>query len=172
MLFGVPHEMHYWIDANIENTDWQIAVVTTDNSCLVSAPITREEYEADPDDATIAFLSGAVPEVLAGLALAGVLAAVMSTADSFLNIGSAALVRDLPRALAFYEDVMGFTLAIDQGWAKILRIARAAGKPHRAVEPENRGRNRSADDDRDQRRQLGRRNAGRSIRQQGHPASG
>jgi sodium/proline symporter len=33
-----------------------------------------------------------------GLAVAGILAAIMSTADSFMNIGAAALVRDLPRA--------------------------------------------------------------------------
>ena len=39
------------------------------------------------------------PAVLAGLVFAGILAAIMSTADSFVNIGSAALVRDLPRAL-------------------------------------------------------------------------
>lgn len=54
---------------------------------------------AGPDEATPAFLLGVAPEWLAGLAFAGVLAAVMSTADSFLNLAAAALVRDLPRAL-------------------------------------------------------------------------
>lgn len=34
--------------------------------------------------------------------------------------------RDLPRAMRFYEDVMGFELAIDQGWSKIYRIAAGA----------------------------------------------
>src|SRR6056297_2978364 len=34
--------------------------------------------------------------------------------------------RDLPRAMAFYETVMGFELAIDQGWSKIYRIAERA----------------------------------------------
>jgi Na+/proline symporter len=52
-----------------------------------------------PDDAATDFLIGFSPDVLAGLAVAGVLAAIMSTADSFLNIGAAALVRDLPRVL-------------------------------------------------------------------------
>lgn len=33
---------------------------------------------------------------------------------------------DLPRAMRFYEDVMGFELEIDQGWSKIYRIAEAA----------------------------------------------
>ena len=28
---------------------------------------------------------------------------------------------DLPKAMVFYEDVMGFTLEIDQGWCKIYR---------------------------------------------------
>ncbi|MFC6716919.1 sodium/proline symporter [Natrialbaceae archaeon GCM10025810] len=39
------------------------------------------------------------PEVLAGLILAALLAAIMSTSDSFLNIGAAAISRDIPRAL-------------------------------------------------------------------------
>lgn len=30
--------------------------------------------------------------------------------------------RDLPTAMAFYENVLGFTLAIDQGWSKIYLI--------------------------------------------------
>jgi lactoylglutathione lyase len=29
---------------------------------------------------------------------------------------------DLPRAMQFYEDVMGLTLEIDQGWSKIYRV--------------------------------------------------
>lgn len=30
--------------------------------------------------------------------------------------------RDLSKAMRFYEDVMGFTLEVDQGWSKIYRI--------------------------------------------------
>lgn len=30
--------------------------------------------------------------------------------------------RNLPRAMEFYENVMGFTLEVDQGWSKIYRI--------------------------------------------------
>jgi predicted enzyme related to lactoylglutathione lyase len=30
---------------------------------------------------------------------------------------------DLPKAMAFYEDVMGFNLEIDQGWCKIYRTS-------------------------------------------------
>lgn len=39
------------------------------------------------------------PGVVAGLILAALLAAIMSTSDSFLNIGAAAVSRDIPRAL-------------------------------------------------------------------------
>lgn len=34
--------------------------------------------------------------------------------------------RDLPAAMAFYEDIMGFSLAIDQGWTKIYHIGGGA----------------------------------------------
>jgi Na+/proline symporter len=54
---------------------------------------------ARADDAAPVFLLEFGPELLTGLACAGVLAAIMSTASSFLNLGAAALVRDLPRAL-------------------------------------------------------------------------
>jgi len=30
---------------------------------------------------------------------------------------------DVPKAMSFYEDVMGFTLAIDQGWCKIYQTS-------------------------------------------------
>lgn len=52
-----------------------------------------------PDDAAPLFLLHFAPEMLAGLAVAAILAAIMSTADSFTNLGAAALVRDLPKAL-------------------------------------------------------------------------
>jgi predicted enzyme related to lactoylglutathione lyase len=31
--------------------------------------------------------------------------------------------KDLPRAMRFYEDVMGLTLTIDQGWAKVYQVS-------------------------------------------------
>lgn len=53
-----------------------------------------------PDEAALALLNlPGTPEVLAGLVAAAVLAAIMSTSDAFLNLGAAALCRDLPRAL-------------------------------------------------------------------------
>ena len=44
--------------------------------------------------------------------------------------------RDLPRAMAFYEDILGFELAIDQGWSKIYRID---GQAHVGLVDETRG---------------------------------
>lgn len=45
-------------------------------------------------------------------------------------------VRDLPRAMEFYERVLGFELAIDQGWSKIYRVA---GQAHVGLVDETRG---------------------------------
>ncbi len=58
----------------------------------------RLEPLANPDEAAPLFLLGFAPAMLAGIVFAGILSAIMSTADSFVNIASAALVRDLPRA--------------------------------------------------------------------------
>jgi Na+/proline symporter len=55
---------------------------------------------ARPDDATPAFLLGYTPALLGGLVFAGVAAAIMSTVNSFLNIGAAVITHDLPVALA------------------------------------------------------------------------
>lgn len=49
--------------------------------------------------------------------------------------------RDLPRAMAFYEGVLGLELAIDQGWCKIYRIS---GGAHIGLVDETRGMHRWA----------------------------
>lgn len=46
--------------------------------------------------------------------------------------------RDLPTAMAFYEDILGLPLAIDQGWCKIYRICAGA---HVGLVDESRGMN-------------------------------
>lgn len=53
---------------------------------------------AFPDAATPRFLLEHTPLALAALVFAGVVAAIMSTLNSFMNVGAAALVHDLPRA--------------------------------------------------------------------------
>ncbi|MEM1044569.1 MAG: VOC family protein [Pseudomonadota bacterium] len=48
--------------------------------------------------------------------------------------------RDLAAAMRFYEDVMGFRLAIDQGWAKIYNIG---GDSHVGLVDEAKGMHKS-----------------------------
>jgi len=109
---GQPHMLHkfYMLD-DPRKLKWMPMVIGLSQSlcvliwvgiglavpALVAAG--RLEPLVDPDGAAPAFLLGFTPEALAGLVFAGILAAIMSTADSFVNLGSAALVRDLPRAL-------------------------------------------------------------------------
>jgi Na+/proline symporter len=57
------------------------------------APLTK------PDDATPTFLLGFTPLLLAALVFSGVAAAIMSTVNSFLSIGAAALTHDIPLAM-------------------------------------------------------------------------
>ncbi|HUS56338.1 MAG TPA: VOC family protein [Thermohalobaculum sp.] len=49
--------------------------------------------------------------------------------------------RDLAAAMRFYDGVMGFTLAIDQGWSKIYRIGDGA---HVGLVDEARGSHKSS----------------------------
>ncbi len=51
------------------------------------------------DAAASQFLQHYVDPLLAGLVFAALFAAIMSTADGFLNIGAAAVVRDIPQSL-------------------------------------------------------------------------
>ena len=52
----------------------------------------------NPDDAVASFLQAFAPAWLTALTYAAVVSAIMSTGSSFVNIGAAALTRDLPRA--------------------------------------------------------------------------
>jgi SSS family transporter len=69
-----------------------------------------------PDEAAPAFLLGFASEPLAGFAVAAILAAIMSTADSFMNLGAAVFVRDLPRAL-------GRRIENELLWGRIATVA-------------------------------------------------
>lgn len=51
--------------------------------------------------------------------------------------------RDLATAMSFYENVLGFDLAIDQGWSKIYRID---GQAHVGLVDEARGMQNWAED--------------------------
>jgi SSS family transporter len=54
---------------------------------------------AAADAAAPEFLQSYAHPILAGVVFAGLFAAIMSTADAFLNIGAAAVVHDIPRAI-------------------------------------------------------------------------
>lgn len=66
---------------------------------VVKALVVRGELALpSPDDATPAFLLAFTPVLLAAIVFSGVAAAIMSTVNSFMNIGAAALTHDLPHA--------------------------------------------------------------------------
>ncbi len=109
---GQPHMLHkfYMLDDPRKLKWLPLVVGTAQAMCVliwlgiglaIPALVAKGQVQAldNPDTASTTFLLGFAPELLAGLVFAGILAAIMSTADSFVNIAAAALVRDLPRAL-------------------------------------------------------------------------
>ena len=75
---------------------------------------------ASADAAAPTFLQHYAHPVLAGVVFAGLFAAIMSTADGFLNIGVAAIVHDLPLAWR------GRPVANELRWARIGTVALTA----------------------------------------------
>ena len=76
---------------------------------------------ASPDEAAPQFLQFHASPMLAGVVFAGLFAAIMSTADSFLNLGAAAVVHDIPRAL------YGRSLSHELFWARVATVVLAVG---------------------------------------------
>lgn len=68
------------------------------------------------DEAAPAFLSTYAHPILAGIVFAGLFAAIMSTADGFLNIGAAAVIHDIPKA------IRGRSLDNELFWARTATI--------------------------------------------------
>lgn len=68
------------------------------------------------DHAAPEFLQHFTHPILAGVVFAGLFAAIMSTADAFLNIGAAAIVHDIPLALR------GSELKYELLWARIVTV--------------------------------------------------
>ena len=69
---------------------------------------------ATPDAASPEFLQTFTHPLFAGVVFAALLAAIMSTADAFLNIGAAAVMHDLPIA------IRGRSLGNELVWARII----------------------------------------------------
>lgn len=72
----------------------------------------RADAPVPIDNTTTDFLSNFTSPVVAGLALTALLAAIMSSASSFITIGAAAVVRDLASAL-------GFTVKRELMWSRV-----------------------------------------------------
>jgi Na+/proline symporter len=116
-VFGVgslaqPHIAHKYLMArDVERFRWYPMVMTVAMTLTlllyltvglaVKAAVVRGAIPplARIDDAMPAFLVAAVPTALAGVVFAGVAAAIMSTVNSFLSVGAAAIMHDLPQAL-------------------------------------------------------------------------
>ena len=109
---GQPHLAHkYFMVRDVRRLRWYPLLLTAAMTMAlllffgvgftVRALVARGALPplATPDDATPTFLLRQVPPLVAALAFAGVAAAIMSTVSSFLSIGAAAIVHDLPRAL-------------------------------------------------------------------------
>lgn len=79
------------------------------------------------------FLQTYAHPLLAGVVFAGLFAAIMSTADGFLNIGTAAIVHDIPKSLGFSAPRRELL------WARIVTVIVAVGAAGFALYAEERG---------------------------------
>ncbi len=125
---GQPHIMHkFYMLKDVRRLKWYPLIMTGAMSLTLLlyfgvgiamkalavrgavAPLTRA------DEATPMFLLGYVPVFVAALVFAGVAAAIMSTVNSFMSIGAAALTHDLPRAF-------GRTVRDELRWGRIWTV--------------------------------------------------
>lgn len=107
---GQPHVVHkFYMLKDPQRLKWYPLLMTAALTVtlllyfgvgvVVKALAVRGEIAlATPDDATPTFLLNFTPVILAALVFSGVAAAIMSTVNSFMNIGAAALTHDLPVA--------------------------------------------------------------------------
>lgn len=134
---GQPHIAHkYYMIRDVRRLRWYPVLMTVAMllaqllfvgvGVAVKALVARGEMPAlaTPDAATPAFLLGYVPTVIAALAFAGVAAAIMSTVNSFLNIGAAAITYDIPKALGRAPAREG-QLTAGRVWTLLLAVAGA-----------------------------------------------
>ncbi|HEY0674438.1 MAG TPA: sodium/proline symporter [Longimicrobiales bacterium] len=107
---GQPHVVHkFYMLKDPRRLKWYPALMTAaltitlllyfSVGVAVKALSVRGQIDlAAADDATPTFLLNFAPVLLAALVFSGVVAAIMSTVNSFMNIGAAALTHDLPVA--------------------------------------------------------------------------
>ena len=130
---GQPHVIHkFYMLKDPRKLKWYpllvtIALIVTmllwfGIGIVVKALVSRGELAplAVADDATPTFLLRYTPVFLSGLVFAGVAAAIMSTVNSFMNIGAAALTHDIPVAL-------GKRVRNELRWGRLATIAISVG---------------------------------------------
>ncbi|MCC6316682.1 MAG: sodium/proline symporter [Gemmatimonadaceae bacterium] len=109
---GQPHVVHkFYMLRDPRRLKWYPVVMTIAMSVtlllfigvglVVKALVLRGDMAplARADDATPAFLLRFAPVWLAGVVLAGVAAAIMSTVNAFMSVGAAAITHDIPIGL-------------------------------------------------------------------------
>jgi Na+/proline symporter len=122
---GQPHVVHkFYMLRDPRRLKWYPLVMTVAMSMTlllmfgvglaVKAMVLSGEMPplARADDATPQFLLRFAPLALAGIVFAGVAAAIMSTVNAFMSVGSAAISHDLPRAL-------GITVRNPLRWGRV-----------------------------------------------------
>lgn len=126
---GQPHVIHkFYMLKNPRKLKWYPLLMTAallvtmllyfGVGVAVKALVASGQMEplARPDDATPFFLLRYTPTLLAGLVFSGVAAAIMSTVNSFMSIGAAAVTHDLPIAL-------GRRVQNELRWGRISTVA-------------------------------------------------
>jgi Na+/proline symporter len=133
---GQPHIAHkYYMLKDARRLRWYPALMTVamllaqllfvSVGIAVRAMVARGDAAplATPDDATPFFLLGHVPTFVAALVFSGVAAAIMSTVNSFLSIGAAAITHDLPRAFGRRAPMDATALRNGRAWTILLSLA-------------------------------------------------
>lgn len=134
---GQPHIAHkYYMLKDVRRLRWYPALMTVAMlmaqllfvgvGIAVKRLVVTGELAplARADDATPTFLLNYVPTLVAALVFAGVAAAIMSTVNSFLNIGAAAITHDIPSALSLKRNTATW-LTRGRLWTVALSIAGA-----------------------------------------------
>ena len=126
---GQPHVVHkFYMLRDPRKLKWypaimSLAIVVTQLLFIgvglaIKALVSRGELAplARADDATPVFLLQFTPLVLSAVVFAGVAAAIMSTVNSFMSVGAAALTHDIPIAL-------GRPVRNELRWGRVATVA-------------------------------------------------
>ena len=126
---GQPHVIHkFYMLKDPRRLKWYPLIMTTalfvtlllyvGVGMVVKALVVKGAMEplVRVDDATPFFLLRFTPVLLAGIVFSGVAAAIMSTVNSFMSIGAAAITHDIPVAL-------GTRVGNELRWGRISTVA-------------------------------------------------